>query len=57
MSFALYLFGFVLVIGGVAWGMAALHVPSTWIVISCLILLGLGVLTAVKNARSKDLPS
>jgi hypothetical protein len=57
MSFALYLGGFVLVIGGVAWGMSAAHVSPTWIGITSLILLGLGVLTAVKNERTRDGPS
>lgn len=57
MSFGLYLLGFALVIGGVAWGMAALHVAATWIAIVCLVLLGLGVLSAVRHGRSKDLPS
>lgn len=54
MSFGLYLVGFVIVIAGVAWGMSAAHVSATWIMITCLILLGLGVLTGVKNERSKD---
>jgi hypothetical protein len=57
MSFALYLIGFVIVIGGVAWGMSVAGVPTTWILITSLILLGLGILTAVKNERSKDRPS
>jgi hypothetical protein len=54
MSFALYLLGTMLVIGGVAWGMAALHIATTAIVITCLILLGIGVLSAVKNERERD---
>ena len=57
MSFALYLIGFVIVIGGVAWGMSVAGVPTTWILIACIILLGIGILTAVKNERSKDRPS
>jgi cadmium resistance protein CadD (predicted permease) len=54
MSFGLYLGGFVLVIAGVAWAMSVANVPVTWIGITCLILLGIGVLTAVKNERSRD---
>ncbi len=57
MSFALYLIGFVIVIAGVAWGMVVAKVPTTWVLITCVILLGIGILTAVKNERSKDRPS
>lgn len=54
MSFALYLFGTLLVIGGVAWGMSVAHVPPTYITITCLILSGVGVLSAVAQTRTKD---
>jgi len=57
MSFAIYLFGFVIVIGGVAWGMAVAGVPTTWVLITCVILLGVGILAAVTSERSKDRPS
>ena len=57
MSFALFLIGFVILIGGVAWGMVHAGVATTWVAITCVILLGLGILTAVKNERSKDRPS
>ena len=57
MSFALYLFGFVILIGGVAWGMSTAGVSTTWVLITSVILLGIGVLTAVVNERSKDRPS
>ena len=56
MSFSLYLTGFVLVIGGVAWGMATANVRPTYIMITCLILLGLAILSAVTHTRSKDRP-
>lgn len=56
MSFALYIFGFLLVIGGVAWGLSVAHVPQTYILITCTILLGLGILSAVTHTRSKDRP-
>jgi hypothetical protein len=57
MSFALYLIGFVLVIGGVVWAMAVMNISATWIGITCLVLLGIGVMLAVKNERSRDRPS
>ena len=57
MSFALYLVGFLIVIGGVAWGMSRAGVPTVWIAITCLILLGLGILKGVGQTRSKDPPA
>ncbi len=56
MSFGLYLIGFVLVIGGVAWALVLAHVPTTYILITCLILLGGAILSAVTHTRSKDRP-
>lgn len=57
MSFALYLIGSVLVIGGVAWGMATAGIATIYIAITCLILLGFGILKGVSKTRSKDPPS
>ncbi len=54
MSFALYLVGFALVIGGVAWAMVTVGVPTLYIAIACLILVGLGIITGVSKTRSKD---
>ena len=57
MSFALYIIGFVIVIGGIAWGMATAGIGTIYIAITCVILLGLGILTGVSKTRSKDPPS
>jgi hypothetical protein len=54
MSFALYLIGFLIFIGGVAWALVAAGVPSLYIGIACVILLGVGILTGVSRTRSKD---
>ena len=54
MSFALYLIGFVVVIGGVAWALITAGVPSLYVVIASVILLGLGILTGVTRTRAKD---
>lgn len=56
MSFALYLTGFLIVIAGVAWALDRAGVPSIWIIIISIILLGLGILSGVTRTRSKDLP-
>lgn len=54
MSFGIYLFGIVLVIGGLVYGAAMLGAPVQWIVMAALVLLGLGVVTAVKATRQRD---
>lgn len=56
MSFVLYLVGAAIAIGGVAWALVALHVPQQWVLISCIILLGLGIFSGVTKTRAKDPP-
>ncbi len=56
MSFALYLLGFVIVIVGLAWGAMVAGVPQTYIMIGALVLLGIGIISAVKRTRPKDPP-
>jgi uncharacterized membrane protein len=57
MSFMLYIIGFVIFTAGVAWAMSTAGVSSLWVGITCVILLGLGILTGVSKTRSKDPPS
>jgi hypothetical protein len=57
MNFWIYLAGMAIVIAGIAWGLSVIHVSSTYVMIICLILLGLGVMAAVKNMRQKDPPA
>lgn len=54
MSFGIYLGGIVLVIGGLIYAAALVSVPVHWIVVGALVLLGLGMLLAVKATRQKD---
>jgi hypothetical protein len=54
MSQGLYLFGFVIVIAGVAYMAHLMHLPSAWIGAIVLVLLGIGVVTMVQNTRHKD---
>jgi membrane-bound acyltransferase YfiQ involved in biofilm formation len=54
MSFALYLVGFALVVAGVAWALVTAGVPTVYVAITCLILVGLGVITGVSKTRSRD---
>jgi uncharacterized membrane protein len=54
MSFGLYSIGFAIVIGGLTYGAYLLHVPTRWIVVFAVVLVGLGILTGVKSTRQKD---
>lgn len=56
-SFAIYLVGFIILIGGLAYG-ASLAGPATqWIVVGVLVLLGLGIAMGVTRTRQKDPPA
>lgn len=54
MSFGLYSIGFAIVIGGLIYAAALMHIPARWIVVGSVILLGVGILSAVKATRQKD---
>ena len=54
MSFGIYAVGFAILIGGLVYGAALLHVPAHWIAVGAIVLLGLGILTGVKATRQKD---
>jgi hypothetical protein len=54
MSFALYLVGLVLLVGGVAWGLVTAGLAPVYVGIACLIVLGIGIMMAVSRTRTKD---
>ena len=54
MSFGLYVVGYLVVIGGLTYGATLMHVPAHWIVAGAIVLIGLGIVTGVKNTRQKD---
>jgi membrane-bound acyltransferase YfiQ involved in biofilm formation len=53
-SFGIYLFGIVLVIAGLVYAASMLSVPTPWLVVCALIMLGAGIVTAVKATRQRD---
>jgi cadmium resistance protein CadD (predicted permease) len=57
MSFGIYLGGIVVVLAGLIYGAVLCHAPVPWIVVGSLIILGAGILTAVKATRQRDQPS
>ena len=54
MSFGLYAFGFAILIGGLIYGAYLVHMPSHWIVVGAIVLLGIGILSGVKATRQRD---
>jgi uncharacterized membrane protein len=54
MSFGLYSIGYVIMMGGLIYGAYLLHVPTRWIVVGALVLLGIGIASGVKATRQKD---
>ena len=54
MSFAIYLAGFLVLIGGLIYGAVLLHVAVHWIAVSAIVLLGLAILKGVQATRGKD---
>ncbi|HZV98492.1 MAG TPA: hypothetical protein VFF74_05840 [Methylophilaceae bacterium] len=54
MSFIIYLIGFVIFVGGVAWALVTAGVPNLYVTIACVILLGLGIMIGVARTRTKD---
>jgi hypothetical protein len=54
MSFGIYAIGFAIVISGLIYAAYLLHMPAHWIAVGAIVLLGLGILKAVKVTRQKD---
>ena len=57
MSFALYIFGLLVLLGGIAWGLITAGLAVTYVVIACLVVAGVGIMMAVSRTRAKDPPS
>ena len=55
-AFMLYVFGFFVLLAGLAYGAYLLNVPHTWIGVGALVMIGLGVMSAVSHTKQRDLP-
>ena len=54
MSFGIYAAGFAIVIGGLAYAAHLVHMPTHWIVVGAVVLIGVGILSGVKATRQRD---
>ncbi len=53
-AFGTYLLGFVIFVIGLAIGAHLLGVPSMWIAVGVIVLIGLGIVMATTRTRPKD---
>lgn len=56
-SFLIYVFGVIVLLGGMVYGAYLMHVPQHWIVAGALVIAGIGVMAAVARTRQKDPPA
>jgi hypothetical protein len=54
MSFGIYAAGYFILILGLAYLAHLMHVPQNYIVAFAIIMVGVGVISAVKHTRGKD---
>lgn len=56
-AFMLYVIGFIILLAGLVYGAYLVHIPQTWIVVGALVVVGLGVMSAVSHTKRRDPPS
>ena len=56
-SFALYVVGFIVLVGGLLYGAYLIHIPHTWIIVGALVFIGLGIMSAVSRTKRRDPPA
>ncbi len=53
-SFSTYVIGFLILIVGLAFAAYLLNVPSQWIAVGVVVMLGIGVLSATSRTKLRD---
>ncbi len=56
-SFGTYLIGFIVLIVGLGIAAYLLNVPTMWILVGAIIMIGMGILMATTRGKMKDPPS
>jgi len=51
MRFFAYILGFLILIGGLAWGAIEMGAPQLWVMIGSMILLGIGIISGASRTR------
>jgi hypothetical protein len=50
----MYTIGFAILIGGLMYAAHLMHMPLHWIIAGGVVLVGMGIMSAVKATRQKD---
>ncbi len=53
-SFATYLVGFIVLVVGLAIAASLLGVPTTWIAVGVIVLIGVGIISATNRTKPRD---
>jgi len=53
-SLAIFIIGFIILVGGLAYGASMAGVAAQWIVVGVLVLMGLGIAMGVTQTRHRD---
>jgi hypothetical protein len=56
-AFMLYVLGFFVLLAGLGYAAHLLHVPQTWIIVGALVMIGIGVMSAVAHTKQRDPPA
>ena len=56
-SFAIYIVGAIILIGGLAYGAFLAGAPMQWIGVGVIVMIGIGIVAAVSKTRQKDPPA
>jgi len=56
-AFLLYVIGFIVLLAGLIYGAVLIHIPQTWIIVGALVLIGIGIMSAVSHTKRRDPPS
>ena len=54
MSFTIYIIGYIILIAGLAYAARLAHIPQQWIGVGIVILVGIGIMSAVARTRQRD---
>ncbi|WP_265530656.1 hypothetical protein [Sphingomicrobium marinum] len=49
-----YFIGFLVVVGGLAYGAMLAGIPQTWILVGAVVLVGLGIMSTITNTKRRE---
>ena len=56
-NYGLYMIGYVVLIGGLAYAAFLLGIPQVWIIVGAIVLLGIGIISGVTRTRRREAPA